>query len=64
MRRRGFLTALGGAALAAPFAEPFAALAQQPPGIPRIGVLMGGTPSVEAARPRRVSRWARKARFR
>jgi putative ABC transport system substrate-binding protein len=50
MRRRGFLTALGGAALAAPFAEPFAALAQQPPGIPRIGVLMGGTPSVEAAR--------------
>ena len=45
MRRRGFLTALGGAVLAAPFA----ALAQQPPGIPRIGVLMGGTPSVEAA---------------
>jgi putative tryptophan/tyrosine transport system substrate-binding protein len=46
MRRRGFLTALGGAVLAAPFS----ALAQQPLGIPRIGVLMGGTPSVEAAR--------------
>lgn len=46
MRRRGFLSALGGAVLAAPFAVP----AQQPPGIPRIGVLMGGTPSVEGAR--------------
>jgi putative ABC transport system substrate-binding protein len=46
MKRRGFLAGLGGAALAAPIA----ALAQQPAGVPRVGLLMGGTPSVEAAR--------------
>jgi ABC-type uncharacterized transport system substrate-binding protein len=44
MNRRRFLAALGGAALVGPIA----AEAQQPMGIPRIGVLMGATPSVEA----------------
>jgi putative ABC transport system substrate-binding protein len=44
MRRRDLLT-LGIAA-----ALPVTAEAQQPAGIPRIGVLMGSTPSVEAAR--------------
>jgi putative ABC transport system substrate-binding protein len=44
VRRRSFLAALGGAALA----RPIAAVAQQPTGIPRIGVLMGSSPSVEA----------------
>jgi putative ABC transport system substrate-binding protein len=39
------LLALGGAA----FAWPIVAAAQQPEGIPRIGVLMGSKPSVEAA---------------
>jgi len=43
MTRRGFLAALGVPAIAAPIA----ALAQQS-GIPRIGVLMGSSPSVEA----------------
>ena len=47
MRRRRFLAALGGVA----FAKPIGALAQQPPGIPRIGVLMGANPSDEAAKP-------------
>src|SRR5215469_4992346 len=46
MRRRRFLATLSGAALAGPIA----AVAQQPKGIPRVGLLMGGTPSVEAAR--------------
>jgi ABC-type uncharacterized transport system substrate-binding protein len=46
MNRRGFLAALSGAALIAPTA----AVAQQPPGIPRIGVLMGANPSDEAAK--------------
>jgi putative ABC transport system substrate-binding protein len=46
MRRRRFLAALGGVA----FAKPIGALAQQPPGIPRIGVLMGANPSDEAAK--------------
>jgi len=32
------------------FAGPIAALAQQPAGLPRDGLLMGGSPSVEAAR--------------
>src|SRR5215469_5505042 len=44
MTRRRFLAALGAAAIAAPLA----ALAQQYKGIPRIGVLMGSSPSVEA----------------
>ena len=44
MKRRAFLATLGGAAVAAPIA----ALAQQSTGIPRIGVLMGSSPSVEA----------------
>jgi putative ABC transport system substrate-binding protein len=45
MTRRGFLAALGYAALAGPIA----ATAQQPAGVPCIGVLMGASPSVEAA---------------
>ena len=45
MNRRRFLAVLCGAALAGPIA----AVAQQPAGIPRIGVLMGSSPSVEAA---------------
>ena len=44
MIRRKLLAALGGAALAGPIA----AVAQQPTGIPRVGVLMGSSPSVEA----------------
>jgi putative tryptophan/tyrosine transport system substrate-binding protein len=44
VRRRRFLGALGGAALAGPIA----AVAQQPAGIPRVGVLMGSSPSNEA----------------
>ena len=44
MKRRRFLAALGVAAIPAPIA----ALAQQSTGIPRIGVLMGSSPSVEA----------------
>jgi len=46
MNRRGFLAAIGGAALAGPIS----AVAQQPAGIPRIGVLMGASPSDEAAK--------------
>ena len=46
MRRRRFLAALSCAALA----WPIVALGQQPTGVPRVGVLMGGSPSVEAAR--------------
>jgi hypothetical protein len=46
MSRRRFLAVLGGAA----FVRPIAAVAQQPTGIPRVGVLMGSSPSVEAAR--------------
>jgi putative tryptophan/tyrosine transport system substrate-binding protein len=46
MNRRRLLAALGGAALVAPFA----AVAQQPAGIPGIGLLMGSSPRVEAAR--------------
>jgi putative ABC transport system substrate-binding protein len=45
VKRRRFLAALGGAAIAASID----ARAQQPAGVPRIGVLMGSTPSVEAA---------------
>ena len=44
VKRRRFLAALGGAALAGPIG----AAAQQPAGIPRVGVLMGASPSVEA----------------
>lgn len=45
MRRRRFLATLGGTAVIGPIA----AAAQQPAGIPRIGVLMGSSPGVEAA---------------
>src|SRR6266436_2692260 len=45
MRRRRFLAALGGVALAGPIAT----VAQQPAGVPRVGLLMGSSPSVEAA---------------
>jgi putative ABC transport system substrate-binding protein len=45
MRRRKFIAVLAGAALA----PPIAALAQHGAGIPRIGLLMGSSPSVEAA---------------
>src|SRR6516165_6512294 len=45
MKGRRFLAVLGAAAIAAPIA----AQAQQSTGIPRIGVLMGSSPSVEAA---------------
>jgi putative tryptophan/tyrosine transport system substrate-binding protein len=44
VKRRRFLAALGGAALAGPTG----AAAQQPAGVPRVGVLMGSSPSVEA----------------
>jgi putative tryptophan/tyrosine transport system substrate-binding protein len=46
MTRRRFLAALGGAVVAGPFA----AVAQPPMGVPRIGILMGATPSDEAAK--------------
>jgi putative tryptophan/tyrosine transport system substrate-binding protein len=46
VRRRRFLAALGGAAVAGPIA----AVAQRPAGVPRIGVLMGSSPSVEATK--------------
>jgi putative tryptophan/tyrosine transport system substrate-binding protein len=46
MRRRRFLAAFGTAGLAGPIA----AIAQQPAGVPRVGVLMGSSPSVEAVR--------------
>jgi len=46
MNRRRFLASVGGAALAGPIA----AQAQQPTGIPRIGLLMGANPTDEAAK--------------
>ena len=46
MNRRKLLAAIGGAALAAPIAT----VAQQPAGVPRVGVLMGSSPNVEAER--------------
>jgi len=46
MNRRRFLASLGGAAVVAPIA----AVAQQPAGVPRVGVLMGSSPNVEAER--------------
>ncbi len=45
MRRRDLIALLGGAAVA----WPLAAGAQQPTGIPRVGILMGSSPTVEAA---------------
>jgi len=46
MRRRKFLAAVGGAAVAGPMA----AVAQQPAGLSHIGVLMGSSPSDEATK--------------
>ena len=46
MTRRRFLVALGVVAMTAPIA----ALAQQSTGIPRVGVLMGSSPSIEATK--------------
>jgi putative ABC transport system substrate-binding protein len=46
MRRRWLLATLGSAAIAGPIA----AIAQRPPEVPRIGVLMGANPSDEAAK--------------
>src|SRR5438552_404218 len=46
MRRRRFLVVLGGAAVTGPIA----AVAQRPAGVPRIGVLMGSSPSDEATK--------------
>src|SRR5438132_9168474 len=46
MNRRRFLAALGCAALTGPIAV----VAQQPTGIPRVGILMGANPSDEAAK--------------
>ena len=46
MKRRRLLIAFSGAALAGPIA----AVAQQPTGIPRIGLLMGANPTDEAAK--------------
>ena len=46
MKRRRLLAAIGGAALAGPIA----AVAHQPAGVPRVGVLMGSSPNVEAER--------------
>ena len=45
MKRRAFLAALASAAVA----EPIAAVGQQPARPPRVGLLMGSSPSVEAA---------------
>ena len=45
MKRRAFLAALASAAVA----EPIAAVGQQPARPPRVGLLMGSGPSVEAA---------------
>src|SRR5215831_9917860 len=46
VKRRMFLAAIGGGALAGPIV----AVAQQPAGIPRIGLLMGANPTDEAAK--------------
>ena len=46
MRRRKFIAALGGAAIAGPIA----AATQQPVGVPRIGLLMGADPREEATK--------------
>jgi putative ABC transport system substrate-binding protein len=46
MRRRDFLVSSAGAA----FAPALLAVAQEPAGVPRIAILMGGTPVVEARR--------------